>query len=160
MTTRRCSSCRQEKPVIDFANDHRKPLGYGYRCKSCEAERHAAYEARKDVLERRALFQRRKYWRDPQAGAARRARYRATHDEISAIDRDPFKEAARRELREAVRSGRAIKPSICEDCGAGNTVIHGHHEDYSRALDVAWLCRICHGRRHRKYEDPRHVSTR
>jgi ribosomal protein S27AE len=31
------------------------------------------------------------------------------------------------------------------------SVIHGHHHDYSRPLDVEWLCGSCHAIRHRKY---------
>lgn len=50
--------------------------------------------------------------------------------------------------RQAVSKGQISKASSCERCGAeGET--HGHHADYSRPLDVEWLCRVCHGREHR-----------
>lgn len=36
-------------------------------------------------------------------------------------------------------------------CGALKT--HAHHEDYSRPLDVVWLCPCHHARRHRELRD-------
>lgn len=52
--------------------------------------------------------------------------------------------AARRRVAEAVAAGRLIRPSSCENCGRGNTIIEGHHRNYSEPLVVAWLCRWCH----------------
>lgn len=36
----------------------------------------------------------------------------------------------------------------CEDCGSKDS--QKHHEDYSKPLDVIWLCRPCHLNRHRE----------
>ena len=51
-------------------------------------------------------------------------------------------------LNNAIRDKRII-PRPCELCGFA-LVVHGHHEDYSKPLDVVWLCKKCHGRRHRE----------
>lgn len=50
----------------------------------------------------------------------------------------------------AVKLGRLIKPKLCQDCGAQAKIIYGHHEDYSKQLDVVWLCAICHKKAHMK----------
>jgi hypothetical protein len=42
-----------------------------------------------------------------------------------------------------------MKPAACSACGLVGRV-QGHHEDYSKPLDVIWLCQKCHGLRHRK----------
>lgn len=57
---------------------------------------------------------------------------------------------ARRKFSSAVKSGKISKPSNCSDCGnlTPSKYLHGHHEDYSRPLDVIWLCRKCHAARH------------
>lgn len=48
----------------------------------------------------------------------------------------------------ALRSGELVRADECERCGARDTQIVGHHEDYSKPLDVMWLCHPCHGVRH------------
>lgn len=56
---------------------------------------------------------------------------------------------ARGKVRDAVRYGKIIKPDRCEQCGeiTPRRFLDGHHEDYSKPLDVIWLCRSCHGLR-------------
>lgn len=58
-----------------------------------------------------------------------------------------FKRNAHRKLSYEIKIGRVIRMP-CEICG--NKKSHGHHEDYSKPLDVIWLCSIHHGERHRK----------
>lgn len=52
-----------------------------------------------------------------------------------------------RRVARAVRSGR-IEKKCCFICGNLNSV--AHHEDYSKPLDVVWLCRPHHAERHRQ----------
>lgn len=59
---------------------------------------------------------------------------------------------ARGVLRHAVKMGRIKKPQECERCGATGK-IDGHHTDYSKPLDVMWLCDICHKQEHGKLVD-------
>lgn len=47
----------------------------------------------------------------------------------------------------AIRSGR-LQRLPCEGCGEVKS--EAHHDDYSKPVDVRWLCRKCHGRVHRK----------
>lgn len=58
---------------------------------------------------------------------------------------------ARSAIRDAVRYGKVIKPDRCGKCGNvpargsdGRSCIHAHHHDYSKPLDVEWLCVKCH----------------
>jgi len=59
----------------------------------------------------------------------------------------PEKVKARIALRLAVERGEIFKPDYCSECFK-NCKPHGHHEDYSKSLDVIWLCSKCHGLRH------------
>ena len=54
-------------------------------------------------------------------------------------------------VAKALRKGRLTREP-CEVCGAvhgvDGAVLHAHHEDYSKPLDVVWLCRRHHRRLH------------
>lgn len=52
------------------------------------------------------------------------------------------KHQARMAVYEAVRDGRMTR-GPCEVCGTTEDV-HGHHDDYSKRLEVRWICRSCH----------------
>jgi hypothetical protein len=56
---------------------------------------------------------------------------------------DPRKRAARVELGNALRDGKIKKAPECEIC-AVCADLHGHHEDYSKPLEVIWVCSACH----------------
>ena len=49
------------------------------------------------------------------------------------------------EYSNAIRDGRIVQQS-CAVCGNAKT--QGHHEDYSKPLDVVWLCVRHHQDRH------------
>jgi hypothetical protein len=55
--------------------------------------------------------------------------------------RSKQKVRARAILRDWIYRG-ALKRKPCEVCG--NTKSHGHHEDYSKPLEVRWLCQKHH----------------
>lgn len=48
-----------------------------------------------------------------------------------------------------VKNGNLHKPDRCQDCNEPG-LIHGHHHDYNKPLDVIWLCPRCHSKKHRK----------
>ena len=60
------------------------------------------------------------------------------------IDRHP---EAHRAVERALKKGQLIRQP-CEVCGATDKV-NAHHDDYSKALDVRWLCNTHHGQAHR-----------
>jgi hypothetical protein len=59
------------------------------------------------------------------------------------IDRNPEKRAAHLILGTAVRYGKIVKPTACQRCGAEGRV-EAHHADYSKPLEVEWLCKRHH----------------
>lgn len=77
-------------------------------------------------------------------------------DAVRAYDRergyreyDVEKARARRAVNHAVAAGRLERQS-CERCGTTNA--EAHHDDYTKPLDVRWLCRPHHMELHRRYE--------
>ena len=60
-------------------------------------------------------------------------------------------------VERAVSKGILI-PQCCEVCGAhgrmadGRSEVQGHHSDYSKPLDVMWLCQRCHHKWHKNHK--------
>lgn len=57
----------------------------------------------------------------------------------------PEKVNARTSVMVALRTGKLFKKP-CEECGVQKT--EAHHTDYSKPLDVIWLCKTCHEAKH------------
>lgn len=53
---------------------------------------------------------------------------------------------ARNAINHAIASGQIARQG-CEVCGEADA--QAHHDDYSKPLDVRWLCRRHHGEVHR-----------
>lgn len=63
--------------------------------------------------------------------------------------RYPERISAREKVRYALRCGKLVK-GPCETCGCER--VQAHHDDYSKPLEVRWVCRphhrALHGGRH------------
>lgn len=67
------------------------------------------------------------------------------HNELISKARYPDKEKARRILQKALMKG-AIQKENCIVCKDENS--QAHHEDYTKPLEVIWLCPVHHMERH------------
>lgn len=68
---------------------------------------------------------------------------RKRYSDLSPIQR--MKANCRSAAKMALRRGTLTK-NPCWVCGAEKAEMH--HEDYSKALEVSWLCKLCHVRYH------------
>ena len=60
--------------------------------------------------------------------------------------RAPEQRFARNAVNNALRAGTLVRKP-CEVCGAVKS--EGHHDDYSKPLEVRWLCRLHHTQHHK-----------
>lgn len=136
MLLKRCRKCEIEKPLDDFAINRSKANGnrrWPY-CKPCEIAR---------LSDRR----------DKGLHLEKMRRHIAKHRE-----KYPEQAAVNRIFGAALRYKRIIRPDTCEICGQkpapnrlGRSSIQGHHDDYSKPLEVHWFCQPCHIEHHRKH---------
>lgn len=59
-----------------------------------------------------------------------------------------MKQACRLETQKAIRHG-ILKYLPCEVCGLDDSSVQAHHDDYSKPLEVRWLCSWHHAEHHK-----------
>ncbi len=136
---RACTKCGEAKPLDAFYKHPFAHDGRQSKCAECtkadvRANRAARIDYYRAYERERAKLPHRVQARNDYA----RKNPAKTHTEM-----DPLKKSARTTLGNGVRDGKIIKPPHCEVCGTVGEV-HGHHDDYTRALDVIWCCTACH----------------
>lgn len=134
---KKCFKCGHRKPRAEFYAHPRMADGLLGKCKTC---------AREDVRtnrQRRAGQYRR--YEARRAQQPERKVFAATSQRLHR-SRHPDRAAARRMVGNERRAGR-LRPRACEVCGSTFRV-EGHHRDYARPLEVAWLCFRHHRQEH------------
>ena len=54
---------------------------------------------------------------------------------------------ARQRVRDAIKAGKLARDKACQLC-LKECRTHAHHHDYSKPLEVTWVCTQCHGKIH------------
>ena len=144
-----CKKCSVEKPLFNFYVHKAMSDGYLNICKQCtkarisshreqNIERIKAYDRSRGMIPKRV--EARKQYAKTDAGkvAIKKAvkNYRARHTD---------RYFAHTAVANAIRDGRLIKYP-CFICG--DVMSQGHHSDYTRPLDVVWLCEKHHKQAH------------
>lgn len=130
MLIKKCFKCGRVLPISMFYSHPAMSDGHLNKCKECT------------VLDTRLN-------REKNGEKIReydRYRYSNRHKEDFGV-RYPLKKSAQTTLNNAIKYGKIVKPLFCTRCFAGGK-LHGHHVDYSRPLDVIWLCPRCHAVEH------------
>ena len=122
-----CFACHQRKPLDEFYRHPEMKDGHLNKCKACVKA--GALENRRKNVEYYRAYDR-----------ARGSRMTA-EDFRKQRKRHPEWTRAHNAVQKAKMRGKLFAQP-CEICGATN--VHAHHEDYSKPLDVIWLCPVHH----------------
>lgn len=157
---KKCFKCQSEKPLTEFYHHPFTKDKLAGKCKVC---------TRKDVAANLAKRMLEPEFRIKEAARHRRKaiKQRAKPDyKVYPIrkreamrkykEKYPQKHKAKQLLANAIRSGR-LSVFPCVKCGAINS--EAHHEDYSKPLEVVWLCPKHHAERHVEINDAKRLLT-
>lgn len=133
-----CFKCGETKPLGAFYTHPMMADGHLNKCIDC-----AKADVRSSRAARIAYYQAYDRGRNklPYRVSDRKARAKAAAQPRP--ETDPQKRAARVAVGNAVRAGKLLRSPECQVCGV-TTDTHGHHEDYSKPLEVLWVCTACH----------------
>ena len=133
-----CRRCGEVKSLGEFYRHSQMADGHLNFCKDCKRTENRA-NRQANIEHYRAYDRQRSTLPERQAHTTMVVRrMRENH---------PEKYKAHTRLNNAVRDGK-ITRQPCEVCGT-NKHVHAHHDDYSKPLDVIWLCAAHHKARHK-----------
>lgn len=158
METKRCFRCLCEKPLELFYRHKQMSDGRLNKCIPCTKEDMKRH--RIENLERVRAYDRMR-GSAPHRVAARDA-YRKTNAFAQShaaaakrwADKHPERRKANDALNNAIRDGKVQPWPVCfiPEC---DKKPEGHHADYSKPLDVTWLCRKHHADAHKQTNEIR-----
>lgn len=140
METKTCRKCNATLSIDSFRRRLSNGVSYWRETTCRECERAASRMHRLKNIEKYLAQSKEYYYKNKKRLIAGMYEYRKKHKEYMReyLKKERNKTIARLEVRYALAAGRLIsKP--CEKCGRIDR-IHAHHTDYSKPLDVTWLC--------------------
>jgi hypothetical protein len=148
-----CTKCNQTKDVVHFSKWSRVKSGYQSWCKQCDKEyREKRKLSHPDIVKKIARDKMRR-WREnnPEKELINHRQHYANRQEKAQNHQREYSKANLPKRRAQNIVYRAIKKGLltrqpCETCGKDKT--EAHHQDYSKPLEVNWLCTKHHRRLH------------
>lgn len=161
-----CIKCGKKKPLSMFTRyrNRKGVILHNHRCRECaNAYKHRHYLDNMQVYKDRSkkfrednheyyLSYLRTYYRENREEIAVKSKiYAQSHkDEVNARTRkwrhkpeNQIKNKAHSAVSKALKNGTLPRPNKCSICGR-DCKPEAHHEDYSKFLDVIWVCKRCH----------------
>lgn len=122
MDVKKCFRCGEVKPLSEFYTHPQMADGHLNKCKDCtrnDTRKHAETSP-ESVFESR----------------------------LKTCKKNPTGVNARRVVEAAIYARKLTRPDHCSGCGCDSSEhrIEAHHCDYTRPMDVIWLCTPCHRR--------------
>lgn len=143
-----CNCCGSKKHLDRFYKHPNTKDGLFNICKDCHINK---VKENYQLKRGEKIEQWHQLYKDPEfraKRAKRKAKYQKSDKGRAVINKymstynvDPLKHSARCKVYYALTTGK-IKRMACEVCGSMKS--EAHHDDYSKALDVNWLCRKHH----------------
>lgn len=139
MKTKICKKCGKRKKLGMFYAQRHNSDGRMGKCKECTKKDVLKY--RRENIEKIRQYEKTRSKLPHRKALAARCLKKFRSDNPKCV-------AAHNKVAKAVKSGVLIRPERCSSCYTIGKVV-GHHHDYKKPLDVAWLCQTCHKQLHK-----------
>ena len=143
-----CFKCGEVKPITEFYKHSAMGDGHLGKCKTCTK---SDSEIRRKIKEKDIEWLEKEMERHREKSRSARSKPgfavpKRSRESIKIWQAaNPEKREAHNKVAAAIKSGRLVKKP-CEVCGSEDS--QAHHEDYSKPLQVMWLCSAHHAERH------------
>jgi hypothetical protein len=151
-----CRDCQIEKPISDFYKHSQMFDGHLNKCIVCVKNRvlkhrqtniDAIRKYDKERSKKPHRIQAKKDYEQTEKGKLTKKIAMKTYNA-----KHPLRYAAHIVVNNAIRDKKLIAQKNCSVCNS-TTKIEGHHDDYTKPMDLRWLCEKCHKEWH-KHNEP------
>lgn len=139
---KKCTRCGIVKKDTDYYKDTRKSDGLYARCKKCHVKDFSKTPTKEYSRKYRNSQKRIEYMKNYKMTEGYTKKTREAAMRYRGNPENKLKIKAREKFATALKFGKLKKPETCETCKNKN--IEGHHPDYSKPLEVLWLCKKHH----------------
>jgi len=136
-----CFKCGEQRPLSDFYKHPQMADGHLGKCKKCTKE-----DVRKNYRDNKERYQ--EYEKERELNPDRKAKkleYQRKRRKAHLV-----KDKARAAVTRGLRNG-SLEKQPCEICG--DEKVEAHHDDYSKPLEVRWLCFKHHRQEHGQLQE-------
>ncbi len=152
---KRCFKCGEVKALDEFYKHPRMGDGHLNKCKECtkkdvHGNREENLEYYREYDRKRANQPERVDMRRKVNEEWRRSGKRAEYLRKWLLEHPEVKKATTA-VHNALRDSKLTKPNCCSECGIKTSDLEAHHPDYSKPLEIQWLCIKCHTDKRRRY---------
>lgn len=168
-----CKKCLTERKTEDFKKDKRNRDGLGSYCKECHnisvrntydpnknRERHKKYAETgvfrtQEFKEKNRIKCKEYRINNPEKASLLSLKWAQKNREKKRAYTEKWRKsnlpqkAANAYLLRYIKKGVMTRSKICSDC-LKECKTEAHHQDYTKPLEIIWLCRRCHMKLHRK----------
>jgi len=160
---KRCGKCNLLKEQTEFGKNKSTKDGLSSYCRGCKklSDKNSYQKNKEKRLEVSKKYRKhnkdkiratQKIWRDNNKDKVRQSFLRA-------FNKNPEKHKARSKLNFLIYKGKIEKPDKCSICDSVVN-IEAHHVDYTKPLDVEWVCSKCHYIIHHEIEIRNELDNR
>lgn len=152
-----CFKCNVIKPLVEFYVHKQMADGHLNKCKECtkldtfgrteeEIEKRKHRDRNRSNHKERIQKNRDRLLSNPEAMK------KCNEKKNEWSHRNKHKRNAHLKVSRAVMNGTIKRENNCSNCSS-DIKVEAHHEDYSKPLEVIWLCSKCHHLRHKELRE-------